>query len=188
MADTVNYCSWIAKSICISQSEWAAWTQALLTIVTFAVALWRQEILTKSAERKRDLTDKSHKDERQRLEKMKARAVAIAIQTDVTELLAITSALSRSDAKKVPKVAFETSSKALNIRLRAIESIELSDASDPVIKAVHGAQMIYNYLMVTSDQAKYTPGETEKIEDLAKTLHHIAKTASAALDALIYDN
>nr|WP_312250410.1 hypothetical protein [Stenotrophomonas geniculata] len=36
MADPVNYCIWLAPSICATQSEWAAWAQAILS----ALAIW----------------------------------------------------------------------------------------------------------------------------------------------------
>lgn len=36
MADPVNYCSWLLPSVCASQSEWAAWAQAILS----ALAIW----------------------------------------------------------------------------------------------------------------------------------------------------
>lgn len=33
MADPVNYCSWFASSFCVTQSEWAAWTQAVMSVL-----------------------------------------------------------------------------------------------------------------------------------------------------------
>ncbi len=36
MADPVNYCNWLLPSMCLAQSEWAAWAQAIMS----ALAIW----------------------------------------------------------------------------------------------------------------------------------------------------
>lgn len=54
MPDTALYCSWLNSSVCITQSEWAAWTQAILTVMTFAIALFVQRSTQKASERKQD--------------------------------------------------------------------------------------------------------------------------------------
>lgn len=54
MPDTALYCSWLNSSVCITQSEWAAWTQAILTVMTFAIALVVQRRTQKASESKQD--------------------------------------------------------------------------------------------------------------------------------------
>ncbi len=38
MADPVNYCSWLYRYFCITQSEWAAWTQAGMSVAAIVFA------------------------------------------------------------------------------------------------------------------------------------------------------
>jgi hypothetical protein len=38
MADPINYCSWLVKSFCVTQSEWASWTQAVTSVLAIAAA------------------------------------------------------------------------------------------------------------------------------------------------------
>lgn len=38
MADPINYCSWFYSSFCITQSEWAAWTQAGMSVAAIVFA------------------------------------------------------------------------------------------------------------------------------------------------------
>jgi len=38
VADAVNYCSWFMKGFCITQSEWASWAQAIMSVVAIFAA------------------------------------------------------------------------------------------------------------------------------------------------------
>lgn len=38
MADPINYCSWFVRDFCITQSEWASWAQAVMSVAAIFAA------------------------------------------------------------------------------------------------------------------------------------------------------
>jgi hypothetical protein len=63
MADPVNYCSWVFPWFCVTQSEWAAWTQAIGSILAIGLAVyvpWRQRSFQIADARKQEKLDRAN--------------------------------------------------------------------------------------------------------------------------------
>jgi len=186
MVDTVNYCSWVAKSFCITQSEWAAWTQAVLTVATFAVALWRQELATKKAAQEKADAAKLLEAERRKTTLMRGRATAISLRSEITHFASVLEAVMEQPIRDTPSVTYNAIEPHLSIRLRATEALDLMGAADSVLKVVHGAQSVYTYLLSCKNLASYETGHLDFLKTTAQKMFPIVQRAETEVGALLY--
>ncbi|WP_414611832.1 hypothetical protein [Stenotrophomonas muris] len=186
MSDPVNYCSWVANSFCISQSEWAAWTQAILTVATFAVALWRQELAAKKAAQEKADAAKLLDAERRKTTLMRGRATAISLRSEITRFASVMDALVEEPLTDTPSATYNAIEPHLSIRLRATEALDLMGAADSALKVVHGAQSLFTYLLSCRNLAKYETAQLEFLKTTAQKLHPIVQRAEAEVGALLY--
>ncbi|MFI8573500.1 hypothetical protein ACIGEO_18575 [Stenotrophomonas bentonitica] len=79
MANPVNYCSWLVRSYCVTQGEWAAWTQAFGSIIALAIAIAIPIMLHRKAQAAQMASNELDRLEREHLARYQAKASAIAI-------------------------------------------------------------------------------------------------------------
>lgn len=186
MADPVNYCNWLYPSFCISQSEWAAWTQAVLTVLTFAVALWRQERTHRQAEAKKDASDELLKMEKENSQKAKRRAIAIVMNSELAKFGSLATAILMRGLTENPKQMFEIASPLLDLRRRGFEAAELGDAADAVLKAVEGAEKLHIYFDSRSELPHFTEDDATRVKDLCEVLVDISEAAEEGIGHILY--
>lgn len=186
MADPVNYCSWIVKSYCVTQSEWATWTQAILTVVTFAIALWRQERTASKAALEKNEAARMLEAEKLHNTEMRARAAAISLRSEVIRFCSVMDALREADLEDSPAEAFKAMDPHLDVRLRAREAIELMAAADSVLKVVHGAQSLHDYLNSCKNRPAFEPSDYTFLRDTANNIYPIAERAQEEVGNLLY--
>ncbi len=186
MADPINYCSWFANSFCITQSEWAAWTQAILTVATFAVALWRQELAAKKAAYEKADAAKLLEAERQKATLMRARATAISLRSEITRFASAMEAVMGEPLRDTPSDTYNAIEPHLSIRLRATEALDLMGAADSALKVVHGAQGFYTYLLSCKHLVRYETAHLDFLKTTAQKLFPIVQRAETEVGALLY--
>lgn len=170
----------------MTQSEWAAWTQAILTVVTFAIALWRQETLQKRAEAKQDAANALLNAEKARFSEIKARALAIALESDLTDAKTVADVLVLRGPKDHPKDVFDNGAALLTLRTRGSEAVELGAAADPVLRAVHAARTMYEFLELRKDNTSFAPADATRFINLAEVLAGFVAEARSAVRVLLY--
>jgi len=196
MADPVNYCSWIVESYCVTQSEWATWTQAALTVGTFAFAMWRQKVFNDKAAHERKLSaqdllrekqahlndqkaaEAERSAERARNQALRARALAITIRTELTEFASVVHVLHEGELGKSPRSLLENTKGHFAIRHRALESLELLDATDIVLTVVERAERAYLFLAACAMRDSYIN------DDEAWIRAHFGKSRPLVTEAL----
>ncbi|MDH1192506.1 hypothetical protein [Stenotrophomonas sp. GD03958] len=186
MADPINYCSWLASSFCITQSEWAAWTQAVLTVATFAVALWRQELAAKNAAHEKADAAKLLEEERRKTTLMRARATAISLRSEITRFASVMEAVMEEPLRDTPSATYKAIEPHLSIRLRATEALDLMGAADSALKVVHGAQGLYTYLLSCRNLERYDTAHLDFLRTTAQSLFPIVERAEKEVGALLY--
>ncbi|MHC1668120.1 hypothetical protein ACODUO_03070 [Stenotrophomonas maltophilia] len=199
MADPVNYCSWVAESFCITQSEWATWTQAGLTVLTFVVALVRQERTDRRAAKLKIQSDaallleRAEHAEQQRKSaaallaeadinrRLRARATAISIAHDLLALNSAIDVLAEGNVADSPQQAFAEAAPHLELRTRAMAALDLMEATEAALKAVDGAQSLYRYLLACQDQEAFTPDDLTYLQSTAESLRPDSEAAEKAI-------
>jgi len=203
MAEPINYCSWLANSLCMTQSEWATWTQAGLTVGTFAFAMWRQKVASDKAAREKAESNEELRNERQKsaLERKnaadllqqekaanaetRARAIAISMRIEMASLVSVVSTIHLRENLKSPAAAFAEYGGHLDIRHRAMDALDLGNAIHPVLDVVSGAQAVYAYLATCKPQDQFEEGDYKFFESSSKTLTPLADKAEKAIEELI---
>jgi len=203
VADPINYCSWLASSFCMTQSEWATWTQAGLTVGTFAFAMWRQKVASDKAAKEKAKSNEELKNERERsaterresatlLQQEKAanaasraRAIAVSMRIEMTGFVSVVSTIHLRDNLKSPALAFAEFGSHLDIRHRAMDALDLGEATDAVLEVVSGAQSVYGYLSTCREQKVFEERDYKFFETCSKNLTPLADKAEKAIDKLI---
>lgn len=186
MADPINYCSWLYRSFCISQSEWATWTQAGLTVATFAIALWRQETISAKAAKEKENAAYLLEEEKKRNAQLRARAAAISMRAELTRFCSTVEALEEGDMKDTPKDAYAEISPHLDIRLRADQALELMDATESILKAIHAAETLHSYLLSCKDRANFSGTDYQFLSWSARKMRPNAEEALDRVTELVY--
>lgn len=185
MADPINYCSWLASSFCITQSEWATWTQAALTVGTFVFAMWRQKVTSNNAELKVAAAEEKLRDERVRNSKTRALATAIAIRVDVTSFLSLVGSLPGLGLNMKPSEVFEQAEKNLDLRLRAMDALDLMEATNAVLAVVDGAHSIHNYLHACRNQQEFLQKDRDYLTNACGAYGKLGHGAFEAVKTLV---
>jgi len=184
MADPVTYCSWAVESLCMTQSEWATWSQAILTVVTFGVALWRQEAARAESEVHRKSDTLERKLERDAAAHQRALAFAVNVRGELDELHSIATIVQTYEMKS-PGKTFKEASSFLDVRKRAMEAAELLGASTKVLRAVNAANIFYAEFRMYSHKAAYDQADIEFLRKSGTEIEPIAKRAIDAIDVFL---
>ncbi|WP_313301479.1 hypothetical protein [Stenotrophomonas sp.] len=185
MADPINYCSWLASSFCITQSEWATWSQAGLTVGTFAFAMWRQSVTDARSEEKVAIAEDKLRKERLQNSKTRALATAISIRVDIDSFNSVVSALPSHGLDVNPSEVFAGSEPSLGLRLRAMEALDLMDATSAVLAAVHAAQSVHNYLDACRNDETFGERERKHLSEVCPIYLKQGEEASEQIATLI---
>lgn len=167
MSVATNYCSWIYSSYCVTQSEWATWTQAVLTVLTFVVAMWRQEVTQNRANREKAAAADQLEAMHLSAATMKARATAISLRTEIGQFQSVLKIIIDQGLRQPPKPVFDAMSPNLNLRLRAVEALDLMESADPVLRAVHSAENIYGFFRTCAVKNQFDDGDNAFIQRIA---------------------
>jgi len=204
MADPINYCSWVANSFCITQSEWATWTQAALTVLTFAIALVRQHRTDKRAALQKQMSDEALLQERrehaeqQRIaneallaetrfnRRLRAKAIAISLKPDLNKFCSLITVVELHGLPDTPAQALADYEEILQIRHRAQEAVELGDIGDRVLSVVDAAQNIHNYLSAIRANSAFSPQNSRYINETIKDAKPRAEEAVQVLLGMIW--
>jgi len=203
VADPVNYCSWLVKGFCITQSEWAAWTQAGFTVGTFAFAMWRQKVFNDRAayekkvaaqellkEKQAHLSDqKAAEAERRsdvsRIQALRARALAIAIRSELTAFASVVNVLHNGEHGCSPRALLDRIKDHFAIRHRALDSLELLNATDIVLTVVERAERAYLFLEACALRDSYINDDEQWIRDHFGVSRPIVDFALVEIQTLI---
>lgn len=187
----------------MTQSEWATWTQAGLTVGTFAFAMWRQKVASEKAAREKAESNEKLRAERQKsaLERktaadllqqektanaaIRARAIAVSMRIEMTGFFSVVSTIHLRDNLKSPAAAFAEYGAYLDIRHRAMDALDLGDAIHPVLDVVSGAQTVYGYLVTCRPQENFEEKDYKFFESCSKKLMPLAEEAEKAIESLI---
>lgn len=181
MADPANYCSWFSTTFCITQSEWAAWAQAGLTVATFAFAMWRQKVATDKSTAERQIADQAVTQKQSEGAKILARATAISIRIELNTFLALAKVLPKHLQNVAPPAVFKDADGRLNLRLRALDALNLLEASQPALDAIDAAHLFHNYLRACANQQTF---EERDVEHLNRVCIEYQATGQTALDSI----
>ncbi|MBD8696579.1 hypothetical protein [Stenotrophomonas sp. CFBP 13718] len=186
MADPVNYCSWFYGSFCISQSEWATWTQAGLTVVTFAIALITQHNTDARAAKQKAKADaalleeklRAAEDRRSQAESslanekaqalLRSRATAISLHPELLNFESVLEAIIRHGPADSPAEEYELIVPNLDIRHRPFEAMHIPTAAEALLTVTDAANRLHNYLDACKTSEQFGPSEMKYIDDLAQ--------------------
>ncbi|MBN5087892.1 hypothetical protein LI078_06435 [Stenotrophomonas maltophilia] len=187
----------------MTQSEWATWTQAGLTVGTFAFAMWRQKVASDNAAKEKAESNEELRAERQKsaLERKtaadllqqektanaatRARAIAVSMRIEMTGFLSVVSTIHLRDNLKSPATTFAEYGAHLGIRHRAMDALDLGDAIHPVLDVISGAQTVYGYLATCRAQETFEENDYKFFESCSESLMPLAKAAEKAIESLI---
>lgn len=184
MADPINYCSWVASTFCITQSEWATWTQAGLTVLTFVIALRRQHKTDQRAAKQKQASDdallaeRREHAEQQRIaneallaetrfnRRLRAKAIAVSLKPDLNKFASLIKVIQQHGLPDTPAQALAEYEEILRIRHRSQEAVELGEIGDRVLEVIDSAQNLFEYLSALRNSAAFSPQNTAFIGDV----------------------
>ncbi|WP_423163029.1 hypothetical protein [Stenotrophomonas maltophilia] len=202
MADPGIYCFAGAKGLCMTQSEWAAWTQAALTCITFTVALITQHQTDRRSARQKRKSDAALMAERiraaderraqaenllakERAESLLiARATAIYIRPELGNFAAVLESIIEHGPPDSPAEHFNLALPNLAIRHRSLEALKIPEATDALLNVTNAAHALHNYLDACKDAEVLGPNEHKFISDLAKQSLPQVEAALTAVKAI----
>jgi len=124
--------------------------------------------------------------EKAKFDGIKARALGIAIESNLTDARSIAEVFAAHGVPTTPKTAFDDAAPLLVLRLRGNEAVELGEAAEPMLRAVHAANTLYSYLDIRKHQSKFYPYDHGQIAKLSKVLQEFTDDARAALESVLY--
>ncbi|WP_313419415.1 hypothetical protein [Stenotrophomonas sp.] len=176
MADLANYCSWIVEDFCITQSEWAAWTQAGGSTLALAIAIVVPLVLhLREQSAQRHQLDRNQI-ERERLERINAKAAAATILPVARAFLgALHSSMSQltdADIECYNDIADEQLIEKLDLfRGCSHQLAAMRDAGEPALDAIASAELFLRSLADWQFFERYT--ENGVIEDTERGYREI---------------
>ncbi|WP_414540439.1 hypothetical protein [Stenotrophomonas forensis] len=186
----------------MTQSEWAAWTQAALTCITFVVALVKQSRTDNRAAKQKATSDAQLMEEKVRAaderrayaesllakEKaealLKARATAIFIRPELLNFEAALETIVNSGPADSLAELFDLLLPNLAIRNRSLEALQIPAATEVLLNVTDRAHVLHNYLHACSEAQAYGSDEHNFIADLAKNALPKVQEAHAAVEVI----
>ncbi|PTS71909.1 hypothetical protein DBR33_07145, partial [Stenotrophomonas sp. HMWF022] len=186
----------------MTQSEWAAWTQAALTCITFTVALVKQHHTDQRAARQKQESDAAlmaekirAADERraqaesllnkERAETLlQARATAIFIRPELGNFAAVLESIIEHGPADSPAEQFNLVVPYLAIRHRSLEALQIPEATDALLNVANEAHALHNYLDACKEAELFGPTEYKFVDDLAKNALPQVEEALVAVKAI----
>lgn len=203
MADPISYCFAGANELCMTQSEWAAWTQAIVTVVTFIIALARQHAVDKKAAIQKQTSDAALLQERrqhakqQRIanenllaekrysEALKAKALAIPLRLKLTSFVTSIEFLEGQGLKGTPQHLLELFGDGLDVRAMGEDVLAIRDCTEDMLAVIDAAQHLHRYLTLLSHKEALEQHQMQFITGLFTEVKPRAEAAKNTLRAII---
>jgi len=147
--------------------------------------MWRQKVTSKNAELKVAAAEEKLRDERVRNSKTRALATAIAIRVDVTSFLSLVGSLPGLGLNMKPSEVFAQADRNLDLRLRAMDALDLMEATNAVLAVVDGAHSIHNYLHACRNQPEFFQKDRDYLTNACGAYGKLGHDAFEAVKTLV---
>jgi hypothetical protein len=176
MADPINYCSWLVKSFCVTQSEWASWTQAGGSILALGIAIVVPVVLharEQVAQQQRSEQDRLN---RERLARIQAKAAASSVlpfaRSFLGELQSVMSQMTYTDIEEYNDIADVTLNQKLGeFRALSLQLATMEDVGELAMDAIASTELFLRTLGDWQFYEQYTKNGV--FEDAERGYHEV---------------
>jgi len=143
--------------------------------------MWRQKVATDKSTAERRIAEQAAAQKHLEDAKILARATAISIRIELNTFLALVKVIPKHLQTVAPELVFKDADGGLNLRLRALDALNLLEASQPALDAIDAAHLFHNYLRACADQQSF---EKRDVEHLNRVCVEYQATGQAAFDSI----
>ena len=176
MSDPINYCSWLVKSFCVTQSEWASWTQAGGSILALGIAIVVPVVLhAREQVAQRQRTDQDRLD-RERLARIHAKAAASSVlpfaRSFLGGLQSVMSQMTFTDIEEYNDIEDVTLNQKLEeFRALSLQLATMGDVGELAMDAIASTELFLRSLGDWQFYERYTNDGV--IEDAVRSYHEV---------------